>query len=142
MRQSLQEKSIHILSNSPAPALEKRIEESLDPALQDSWMAISVNELQKAFRDFSKKSGRLSRLAQRKRKACIPSDGFNQLLAERLEEVERAFHLYLRRKEELLTYIETTSRRNATVSHESAARNPRLRERGAELSLASDLAAS
>jgi hypothetical protein len=105
-------------------------------------MAISVKELQKAFRKFSKQSGRLSRLAQRKRKACIPSDGFNQLLAERLEEVERAFHLYLRRKEELLTYIETTSRRSAPVSHETGARNLRLRERDAELLPASDLAAS
>ena len=142
MRQSLQEKSIHILSSSPAPSSEKTREERLDPAVQDSWMAISVTELQKAFRDFSKKSGRLSRLAQRKRKACIPSDGFNQLLAERLEEVERAFHLYLRRKEELLTYIETTSRRSPTVSHETAARNPRPREREAELLPASDLAAS
>lgn len=142
MRQSLQEKSIHILSSSPAPSSEETREESLDPEVQDSWMAISVTELQKAFRDFSKKSGRLSRLAQRKRKACIPSDGFNQLLAERLEEVERAFHLYLRRKEELLTYIETTSRWSATVSHETAARNPRPRERDAELLPASDLAAS
>jgi len=142
MRQSLQEKSIHILSCSPAPALEKTREKSIDPAVQDSWMAISVNELQTAFRDFSKQSGRLSRLAQRKRKACIPSEGFNQLLAERLEEVERAFHLYLRRKEELLTYIETTSRRSAPVSHESATRNLRPREREAELLPASDLAAS
>jgi hypothetical protein len=142
MRQSLQEESIHILSSSPAPSSEKTREESLDPAVQDSWMAISVKELQKAFRKFSKQSGRLSRLAQRKRKACIPSDGFNQLLAERLEEVERAFHLYLRRKEELLTYIETTSRRSAPVSHETGARNLRLRERDAELLPASDLAAS
>jgi hypothetical protein len=66
-------------------------------------------------------------MAQRKKKVCIPSDGFNQLLAQRLEDVERAFHLYLRRKEELLTYIEATGRRSDVASEESD--NRRLRPR-------------
>jgi hypothetical protein len=87
---------------------------------QDPWMAIWVEELEKAYRDFARESGRLSRMAQRKKKVPIPSEAFSQLLAEKMEDVERALQLYLRRKEELLTYLKTTARRSEYTVRESA----------------------
>lgn len=126
IRQRLHTNVIHIIPFTPISP-KHGSEKTHDDAAEDPWIAISVNELQRAFRNFSKESGRLSRMAQRKKKVCIPSDGFNQLLAQRLEDVERAFHLYLRRKEELLTYIEATGRRSDVASEESD--NRRLRPR-------------
>jgi len=98
---------------APPPA------ESLDP-----WIAIRVDELGKAYRNFARESGRLSRLAQRKKKACIPSEAFNELLAERIEAVEQAFQLYKRRKEELLGYIRMTTRRSGPASQARPAGKP------------------
>jgi hypothetical protein len=126
IRQRLHRNVIHIIPFTPISPKDGS-EKTHEDAAEDPWLAISVNELQRAFRNFSKESGRLSRMAQRKKKVCIPSDGFNQLLAQRLEDVERAFHLYLRRKEELLTYIEATGRRSDVASEES--NNRRLRPR-------------
>jgi hypothetical protein len=91
---------------------EKDGETNSDCQTPDPWIAIQVDELGKAFRDFSRELERLSRLAQRKKKVCIPSEAFNQLLTERMEKVERSFLLYMRRKEELLVYIKSTVRRN------------------------------
>jgi hypothetical protein len=59
-------------------------------------------------------------MAQRKKKVPIPSEAFSQLLAEKMEDVERALQLYLRRKEELLTYLKTTARRSEYTVRESA----------------------
>ena len=60
---------------------------------QDPWMSIWAEELEKAYRDFARESGRLSRMAQRKKKVPIPSEAFSQLLAEKMEDVERALQL-------------------------------------------------
>jgi hypothetical protein len=87
---------------------------------QDPWMAIWVEELEKAYREFARESGRLSRMAQLKKRVPIPSEAFSQLLAEKMEDVERAFQLYLRRKEELLTYLKTTARRSESTVRTSA----------------------
>jgi hypothetical protein len=86
---------------------------------QDPWMAIWVEELEKAYRHFARESGRLSRMAQRKKRVHIPSEAFSQLLAEKMEDVERAFQLYIRRKEELLTYLKTTARRSESTMRTS-----------------------
>jgi hypothetical protein len=83
-------------------------------------MAIWVEELEKAYREFARESGRLSRMAQLKKRVPIPSEAFSQLLAEKMEDVERAFQLYLRRKEELLTYLKTTARRSESTVRTSA----------------------
>ena len=72
-------------------------------------MTIMVEELEKSFRQFAKESGRLSRLVQPKKKCPIPSEGFDFLVALRMDEVERAFRTYMRRKDELLTYILATA---------------------------------
>jgi hypothetical protein len=83
-------------------------------------MAIWVEELEKAYRDFARESGRLSRMAQRKKRVHIPSEAFSQLLAEKMEDVERAFQLYIRRKQELLSYLKTTARRSESTMRTSA----------------------
>jgi len=93
---------------------------NLDWKNQDPWMAIWVEELEKAYRDFARESGRLSRMAQRKKRVHIPSEAFSQLLAEKMEDVERAFQLYIRRKQELLTYLKTTARRSESTMRTSA----------------------
>jgi hypothetical protein len=80
-----------------------------DLETEEPWMSILVEELGKSFREFAKESGRLSRLVQPKRGCCIPSEGFNLQLAMRMEKVDRAFHTYMRRKEELLSYILATT---------------------------------
>ncbi len=72
----------------------------------------------KAFHNFSKESGRLARLAQKKKKICIPSEAFNHLLAQRMEDVERSFQSYMRRKAELLTYIQATAGRADALKRE------------------------
>ena len=59
-------------------------------------------------------------MAQLKKRVPIPSEAFSQLLAEKMEDVERAFQLYLRRKEELLTYLKTTARRSESTVRTSA----------------------
>jgi hypothetical protein len=87
---------------------------------QDPWMAIWVEELEKAYRDFARESGRLSRMAQRKKRVHIPSEAFSQLLAEKMQDVERAFQLYIRRKQELLSYLKTTARRSESTVRASA----------------------
>jgi hypothetical protein len=74
-------------------------------------MAILIEELGNSFRMFAKESGRLSRLVQAKKKCSIPSEGFNLQLSMRMECVERAFHTYVRRKDELLSYILATAHR-------------------------------
>ena len=83
---------------------------------QEPWMAILVDELGQSFREFARESSRLARLVQPKRKCRIPSEGFNLQLAMRMEKVDTAFHTYMRRKRELLSYILATPhrRRNET----------------------------
>ena len=76
---------------------------------EEPWMAILIEEMGNSFRMFAKESGRLSRLVQAKKKCSIPSEGFNLQLSMRMECVERAFHTYMRRKDELLSYILTTA---------------------------------
>lgn len=103
--------------------------EDTEPAQNDwkaeePWTAILVEELANSFREFAKGSGRLARLAQRKKRCRIPSEGFNLLLAQRMEEVEDAFHTYMRRKEELLTHISSTARR-AMEAHGKSSASPR-----------------
>jgi len=78
---------------------------------EEPWMAILIEELGNSFRMFAKESGRLSRLVQAKKKCSIPSEGFNLQLSMRMECVERAFHTYMRRKDELLSYILATAHR-------------------------------
>jgi len=95
-------------------------ESNSDGKGRDPWMAIWVEELEKAYRHFARESGRLSRMAQRKKRVHIPSEAFSQLLAEKLVDVERAFQLYVRRKEELLTYLKTTARRSESTVRASA----------------------
>jgi hypothetical protein len=75
---------------------------------EERWTMIWADELGRAFREFSKQAGRLTRLAQRK-KCRIPSEAFNHLLRQQMGEVERSFDRYMRRKEELLTYIKATA---------------------------------
>lgn len=89
---------------------------------EEPWMAILVEELSKSFRVFAKESGRLTRLIQPKKACRIPSEGFNLQVAMRMDKVERAFHTYLRRKEELLSYIMATQpqRRSASAKKTSA----------------------
>lgn len=89
---------------------------------EEPWMAILVEELGKSFRAFAKESGRLTRLIQPKKTCRIPSEGFNLQVAMRMDKVERAFHTYLRRKEELLSYIMATQpqRRSAPARKTSA----------------------
>lgn len=76
---------------------------------EEPWMGILVEELGQSFRAFAKESGRLSRLVQPKKKCNIPSEGFNLQVTMRMECVERAFHTYMRRKDELLSYILATA---------------------------------
>jgi hypothetical protein len=87
---------------------------SASPSLktEDRWIAIRAAELERAYVEFARESGRLARLARRQKKVPIPSEGFNQLLTEKMEDVERLFLLYIRRKEELLACLQTTARRN------------------------------
>jgi hypothetical protein len=77
--------------------------------MEEPWMAILFKELDRSFREFAKESGRLARLVQRKKTCCVPSEGFSHLVSERMEAVEYAFQTYLRRKDELLTYIHATA---------------------------------
>lgn len=72
-------------------------------------MVILFEELDRSLREFAKQSGRLARLVQRKKTCRLPSEGFSQLVSERMEAVERAFQAYLRRKDELLTYIKVSA---------------------------------
>lgn len=98
-------------SPDPDASLE-RGELSLEPSdwkIEEPWMAILVDELGNSFRAFAKESGRLSRLVQAKKKCSIPSEGFNLQLSMRMESVEHAFHIYMRRKDELLSYILATA---------------------------------
>lgn len=80
-----------------------------DWKLDEPWTAILVEEMARSFREFAKESGRLARLAQRRKRCGIPSEGFNLLLAQRMDEVEEAFRTYLRRKEELVNHIRATA---------------------------------
>ena len=95
---------------------------------QEPWMAILVDELGQSFREFARESSRLARLVQPKRKCRIPSEGFNLQLATRMEKVDTAFHTYMCRKQELLSYILATAsqaqKRNAGLSKTN---NPRQR---------------
>ena len=83
--------------------------EASDWKAEEPWMAILIEELGNSFRAFAKESGRLSRLVQAKKKCSIPSEGFNLQLSMRMECVERTFHIYMRRKDELLSYILATA---------------------------------
>ncbi|HWF39925.1 MAG TPA: hypothetical protein VG322_15485 [Candidatus Acidoferrales bacterium] len=98
---------------TPNPDLTlERAEISLEVSAwkaEEPWMAILVEELGNSFRMFAKESGRLSRLVQAKKKCSIPSEGFNLQLSMRMECVESAFHIYMRRKDELLSYILATA---------------------------------
>jgi len=77
--------------------------------VQEPWMAILIDELNKSFREFAKESSRLTRMVQPKKKCRIPSEGFNLQLAMRVDKVDATFHTYMRRKQELLSYITATA---------------------------------
>lgn len=77
--------------------------------VQEPWMAILINELGKSFREFAKESSRLTRMVQPKKKCRIPSEGFNLQLATRVDKVDATFQAYMRRKQELLSYILATA---------------------------------
>lgn len=93
----------------PSLIAEDAFGENADWKKEEPWMAILVEELGHSFRAFAKESGRLSRLVQAKKKCNIPSEGFNLQVTMRMECVERAFHTYVRRKDELLSYILATA---------------------------------
>ena len=65
------------------------------------------------------------RMTQRKKKVNIPSEAFNQLLSERMAEVEQAFAVYLRRKNDLLMYIKAMAGRTGATAATNAARRLR-----------------
>jgi hypothetical protein len=93
----------------PATPENKKVKEiDWKTANIDIW----IGELERAFCEFSQQAVRLARLAQQKKECSIPSDAFNHLLSERISEVELTFEAYIRRKEELLTNIKTTSQRS------------------------------
>jgi hypothetical protein len=94
----------------PATPENKKVKE-IDWKTADN-IDIWIRELERAFCEFSKQAARLARLAQQKKECSIPSDAFNHLLSERISEVELTFEAYIRRKEELLTNIKTTSQRS------------------------------
>ena len=71
-------------------------------------MAILAEGLERSFRDFARQCGRLKRLVQKKKGCPIPSDGFNQLLLQSMDDIDRSFQIYVRRKNELLSYIRAT----------------------------------
>lgn len=92
---------------------------------QEPWMAILIDELGRSFREFARESSRLARLVQPKRKCRIPSEGFNLQLAMRMEKVGAAFRTYMRRKQELLSYIlATASQAQKRNTHLSTRDNP------------------
>ena len=105
-RHSLCEK-LEIHSN-PEPCGENEDLAQHDWREEEPWTAILVEELARSFREFARQSGRLARLAQRKRLCSIPSEGFNLLLAQRIERMEGAFLTYMRRKNELMTHLGAT----------------------------------
>ena len=102
---------------------------------EEPWMAILVEELNNSFRIFAKESGRLSRLVQAKKRCSIPSEGFNLQVTMRMECVERAFHTYVRRKDELLSYILATAYRAQRRSGSSAQNLPAKPNSGIHIEL-------
>jgi hypothetical protein len=104
--------NVGLRSSVEAPAMpEEAFGGNSDWKSEEPWMAILIEELGNSFRVFAKESGRLSRLVQAKKKCSIPSEGFNLQVSMRMECVERAFHTYMRRKDELLSYILATAHR-------------------------------
>jgi hypothetical protein len=95
--------------NSAPASLPELWPAQSDGRAEEPWMAILFEELDRSLREFAKQSGRLARLVQRKKTCCMPSEGFSQLVSERMEAVECAFQTYLRRKDELLTYIKASA---------------------------------
>jgi hypothetical protein len=71
----------------------------------DIRVTIWIDQLERAFCEFSKETALLAGLAQQKKECAIPSDAFNHLLSEKISDVELAFDAYIRRKDELLTNI-------------------------------------
>ncbi len=98
-----------VYSNLESSLENREPQPNVDWKTEDPWMAILVEELEKSFRHFAKETGRLTRLVQPKKKCHIPSEGFNCLVTLRMDKVERAFRTYMRRKDELLNYIQATS---------------------------------
>lgn len=72
-------------------------------------IVILVEELELSFRELARESGRLTRLVQPRKKCSFPAEGFNYLVAQRMQEVHSAFQIYIRRREQLLSYIKATA---------------------------------
>jgi hypothetical protein len=94
----------------------------------DPWIVIWAEELEQAYRLFAREASRLARLAQRKKKVPVPSEAFNQLLAGKMEDVEKSFQLYVRRKQELLTYLHGAARRSESLEREKRHRMAQVDE--------------
>jgi hypothetical protein len=95
-----------VVSSEPAYTAKQS---SAAQGTEEPWLAILLEELERSFREFAKESGRLNRLVQKGENCCIPSEGFNRLAARRMAAVERTFQIYMRRKEEFLSYIKATA---------------------------------
>ncbi len=85
---------------------------------EEPWIRISADELGRALGELSKQAGRLAQLVQSKMKCRIPSEAFDHLLTERMEEVSRSFDMYILRKQELLTCIKATAAKQEKVSQQ------------------------
>jgi hypothetical protein len=75
----------------------------------ERWIVILVEELELSFRELARECGRLTRLVQPRKKCGFPAEGFNYLIAQRMEEMHSAFQIYIRRREHLLSYIKATA---------------------------------
>lgn len=95
---------VYSRSNPDALKVEKAVRKTQQDDI-DIRVTIWIDELERAFCEFSKQTALLARLARQKKECSIPSDAFNHLLSEKVSEVELAFDAYIRRKDELLTNI-------------------------------------
>jgi hypothetical protein len=96
-------------SAQPGPTQSYASTTQSDSAPDEHRLVILVEELEQSFRELARESGRLRRLVQPRKKCVFPAEGFNYLVAQRMEGVHSAFQTYTRRREQLLNYIKATA---------------------------------
>jgi hypothetical protein len=100
---------VHDSNPQPAPIQSHPSTTQANSTPDERWIVILVEELELSFRELARESGRLTRLVQPRKKCVFPAEGFNYLVAQRMEEVHSAFQIYMRRRERLLSYIKATA---------------------------------
>ena len=106
----------HKLTTAPTP---KPLETPLATSGrgEEPQLTALVWEVSEAFRRFAKKARKLSRMAS-KSGGPVSSEGYNYLVQEQIRELNRTFGAYMRSRDEMRYYVQSTYWRSKYYKHD------------------------